>query len=161
MQTAMFNVNSIVHGADGAVDVELVFDIGRGIVTDQRRFDDIENALAYIDSSKKSFILFSLEHYIYRCKKITQTTNLAFYKITARLESLDNLERFLWWAQDEPLQKIVPLVIRLEADLKTIEVLNDNPDYSGLNSIRDSIIAFCQEELKGIPSKQAEKCFDV
>lgn len=146
MQTAMFNVNSIVHGADGAVDVELVFDIGRGIVTDQRRFDDIEAALAYIDSSKKSYVLFSLEHFIYPCKKISQTTNLPYYKSIARLESFDKLERFLWWAQDQPLTLILATVRRLEKDLAGIEILKDHEDYAWLTTIRDYFIAFCKEE---------------
>ncbi|MCX6272424.1 MAG: hypothetical protein NTU44_14655 [Bacteroidetes bacterium] len=147
MQAAMFNVNSIIHGADGTVDVELVFDIGRGLVTDQRRFIDFEDAIYYIDSSKKNYILFGLENYIYPCKKISQSTNLAFYKRISRLESFDKIERFLWWAQKESLQKICSMVKRLEADLKVIELVKNHEYYFYLNSIRDSIIGFCNEEI--------------
>ena len=132
--------------ATGFADVLLVFDIGNGIITDKRSFRNEYDAMAYLNSSKHTYIFCMLERYLQRQQELFADFNI--YNTARKLKALETCLNEVKAIYPFTLKQICSRVQELRIELHDILPSINNPHYEKTQEHLSDILFFCKTELQ-------------
>lgn len=110
--------------SNNSVNIYIVFDIGEGSVYDNRVFNNINTADAYILSCKKSYILIMFEKLVYELSLQSNTLN------KSEIETLNRLKKYVAYFPDKDFSHIIFCLSKLKNNIFNLVFQTNNNSSS-------------------------------
>jgi len=146
----MFQVRAFKTWPTGFTDFEIRFNIGTGLICDARSYFCEQDAIDYIQGSKRAYILVLFGDHVNQAIHLSENGHKSFYQTTDKSSSLELCKRANIHFQQASLQEICENLLKIERHLyKTLP----SPGYSSYNNSESRIIdmlVFAKKELQVI-----------
>ena len=144
----MFNINKYNHdAASGIVDIDLEYNVGRGIQHDIRQFSTEQQANLYILSMKRQYLLDKVGNYIDHKNHIAANSKLNFYRGMTRAISEERLKAFLAWGHTQPFIEVCRIAPKMAVHFRNLLPIDSNPSYQSSLIEINNILEFAASEL--------------
>lgn len=152
----MFEVTQLdVCPKTGITSFEIKWNLGRGVKTDQGSFMNREDALRYINSSKRSYILTIYDNFVNDCRTNFEIGDSEYYNNELKITALQRCSKYAFWFVTQDDQTIVKVIQALHDDLRKILPKPSDNSFAVLETRIMDMIIFCKKELNSSLTPQS------
>ena len=131
----------------GITSYEIKWSTGLGEKLDHGNFMNREDALRYIDSSKRSYILIIFDDFVYKCRTNFEIGDSEYYQNEMKLKALERCTKYADWFESKDIQTIVKVLRSIQEDMRKILPKPSDKSYAVLEGKIMDIAIFCKQEL--------------
>ncbi len=146
LEVTSFKVDQIT----GFTDLEVIFDIGTGEISERRFYQKADSARHFIAEIKRDYILVMFANFVNHSRILYEVGSRGFYKTRERSASLNRCVAANVFFTDHEclLVEICKYILRIEEDLRRILPAPNNNSYSSSEQKLLNMIVFSKKELK-------------